>query len=636
VRTPRAPDSGPDEVRVKGVKKKEPTAPKDTIGGKEIRQVPGAFGDAFRAIESLPGVTPIVSGLPYFFVRGAPPGNTGFFIDGVRVPGLFHLGVGPAVMYPAIIDHVDLFKGAYPVSYGRFAGGILSAESVRPAERTHADWTIRLFDAGALVEAPFGKDREGGSPKGSAMVSGRYGYPGLLLSIFAPDAGLAYWDYQSRATYKLSDRDDVSVFAFGSYDKVSQRDETNGVPDDHLSEVLNIQFHRVDLRWDHRTSATGSFRTAMTFGYDRTGSEGFAARSFIFGTRVLSQERLSKAVQIRSGADLNYQSYDFRLGSPGDGGAPTPDEATGSEVGIQKDVNLAAWADMPLKIGSRADVTPGIRADIFTSRGIGKARAVPSLDPRVTTRIGIGPIYHLGAVGIAHQPAAFPVPIPALSFAQLRRGLQSGYHLSQGLEIPMPAELTAQVSGYLHTYTGLVDLAQQCDVEDPKCDPSGVRGRSIGLEMMVKRNLGKRVGGWVSYTLSRSTREGYDAAIRRRRERLSEFDRTHVFNVVLSVDLGKGWRTGGRYTAYSGIPYSTISELLLPNARTPMFHRIDLRVEKRWTQANGRSFALTAEMFNALMMKEAIGVTCTGLPRTCKPEQIGPIAIPSLGFEGTL
>ena len=38
----------------------------------EVRAMPGAFGDSFRAIEALPGVTPLVSGLPYFFVRGAP------------------------------------------------------------------------------------------------------------------------------------------------------------------------------------------------------------------------------------------------------------------------------------------------------------------------------------------------------------------------------------------------------------------------------------------------------------------------------------------------------------------------------------------------------------------------------------
>src|SRR5437868_12442347 len=49
------------------------------------RQLPGALGDPFRAIEISTGVTPIVSGLPYFYVRGAPPGNVGYYFDGVRV-----------------------------------------------------------------------------------------------------------------------------------------------------------------------------------------------------------------------------------------------------------------------------------------------------------------------------------------------------------------------------------------------------------------------------------------------------------------------------------------------------------------------------------------------------------------------
>ncbi|MEI9949386.1 MAG: hypothetical protein WDO74_10485 [Pseudomonadota bacterium] len=32
--------------------------------------------------------------LPFFFVRGAPPGNVGYFLDGIRVPLLFHIALG--------------------------------------------------------------------------------------------------------------------------------------------------------------------------------------------------------------------------------------------------------------------------------------------------------------------------------------------------------------------------------------------------------------------------------------------------------------------------------------------------------------------------------------------------------------
>lgn len=108
-----------------------------------------------------------------------------------------------------------------------------------------------------------------------------------------------------------------------------------------------------------------------------------------------------------------------------------------------------------------------------------------------------------------------------------------------------------------------------------------------------------------------------------------------MFNAVLSVDLGKGWRSGGRYTAYSGVPYSTTSQGGLPDARTPPFHRVDVRLEKLWSWGAGRSIAFTAEMFNVLFRKESVGIICSSHDG-CRPEEIGPIVIPSIGCEGTL
>src|SRR5262249_38733679 len=101
------------EVTIKG----ELTPPgTQTISRAEVRLLPGAFGDPFRAIDVLPGVTPMASGLPFFFVRGAPPGNVGYYLDGIRVPLLYHIGLGPSVIHPAIMDRVDLYPGGYPAA----------------------------------------------------------------------------------------------------------------------------------------------------------------------------------------------------------------------------------------------------------------------------------------------------------------------------------------------------------------------------------------------------------------------------------------------------------------------------------------------------------------------------------------
>ena len=85
-----------------------------TLSKSDVREMPGAFGDAFRAIEALPGVAAVANGVPYFYVRGAPPNNAGYYVDGVRVPLLFHLGLAQSVIHPGLIDHVDFFASAPP------------------------------------------------------------------------------------------------------------------------------------------------------------------------------------------------------------------------------------------------------------------------------------------------------------------------------------------------------------------------------------------------------------------------------------------------------------------------------------------------------------------------------------------
>ena len=153
-----------------------------TLSRTEVRQIPGTFGDPFRAIEIMPGVTPVVSGLPFFFIRGAPPGNVGYFLDGVRVPLLFHVGIGPSAVHPALISRVDLYPGGYPARFGRFSGGIVSGEVAPPATEAHGEGNLRLFDVGALAETPIANG------KGAVLLGGRYSYTALAGGCPRPKA----------------------------------------------------------------------------------------------------------------------------------------------------------------------------------------------------------------------------------------------------------------------------------------------------------------------------------------------------------------------------------------------------------------------------------------------------------------
>jgi hypothetical protein len=87
----------PVEVVVQGSR---PSRSATVVRAEDVRTVPGAFGDPGRVVESMPGISPIQSLIPFYFVRGATPSNTGYWIDGIRVPFVSHTPPGGSSMPP--------------------------------------------------------------------------------------------------------------------------------------------------------------------------------------------------------------------------------------------------------------------------------------------------------------------------------------------------------------------------------------------------------------------------------------------------------------------------------------------------------------------------------------------------------
>jgi hypothetical protein len=168
--------------------------------------------------------------------------------------------------------------------------------------------------------------------------------------------------------------------------------------------------------------------------------------------------------------------------------------------------------------------------------------------------------------------------------------------------------------------------------------------------VLLRRPLSKRLSGWLSYTLSRSTRaehfitlSGGDALA----NVVSDYDRTHMLNAILAYDLGRRWRAGGRFMFLTGTPFSNLAgnvpEPPYNNQRDPSFYRVDARLEKRWSFAGDGYFAFIAEVQNLTLRKETtpFGLSCTGevTPQgqttQCRHSSIGPITLPSVGVEAS-
>ncbi len=643
-----------------------------TMGRAEVRVLPGAFGDPFRAIESLPGVTPIISGLPFFFIRGAPPGNVGYFLDNIRVPYLYHLALGPSVVNPAIVDRVDLYPGGYPAQFGRFAGGIVSGETTLPEDHLHGEAQIRFFDAGALVEAPLGD-------KGAVLAGGRYSYTAAALSLLAPNTTLNYWDYQLRGSYDISPTQHLSLFAFGAYDYLGQIAERIN-PDTGETEtkdrtIFGVEFHRLDLRYDTEVGPRTKLRQAFTLGLDRTAlagpedpstnrqSEGIYSQDILIGSRTRILHRLDENILLRGGIDATMDAYSI------DAGADTGAQALFDILFPPRhDIAVGFYADAIIDAGRKVEFTPGARIDLWGSRGATELSA----DLRLAMGVPLTQRLRLtSAMGLAHQPPAFVLPVPGFAIGELSGGLQKSFQTATGLEAELPLSIKANATFFLNGFFNMNDVLNTAGGDGPDNNedgPNGMNGNgmtgggmngpgpeppkpadqgqgpdgdgaavinqralgnAIGMEIYLRRKLTEQLGGYISYTLSRSTRHfGTSSGVAR-------FDRTHVLNGAISWEPGKGWRLGTRMVFYTGLPLEAETARQWGSDRTAPFFRIDGRIEKRWKLSKRGWISLVLEMLNASLSKEQTGIDCDG-NGNCTPTEIGPVAVPSLGVEGGL
>jgi TonB family protein len=615
---PSAPQSEqPTEVVIRGTRR---AAGLVTLKSGDVRSMPGAFGDPLRVVEAEPGVVPIVSGVPSFFIRGAPPANVAFFIDGIEVPILYHAFLGPSVIHPNVIDSVDFYRGAAPVEYGRFAGPTVAA-NLRPFDPDwHAQGNLRLIDVGGFVEAPFGDCDTPGSatcPRGNARASARYSYTGLVLSLLS-SAALSYWDYQTEVHYALGKHDTLGVFAFGAFDYFRG---TGDVAEN--AGGGRVTFHRVDLRWDHRFSPRTEMRFALTGGYDQSAgadddSTSVSDRSLRARAQITSA--IAGEAKLRTGFDARVDEFQLQT---------RPLTLSFPDFSVlfpsRTDLSGGAYVGVELAPTSSITVVPGVRADVYEVSGT----TAVGVDPRISASFAVSSsvtIEH--SLGIAHQRPNFAAQVPGAQVADLTGGLQEAVLWSSGVRWKLPEDVVATINVFRNGYFDALDPIG--GARDFTLDRTILSRRSniaaAGLEIGISRALTRKLGGFLSYTLSRSEESSG------RRRSVSGFDRPHVLQAALSYDFGRGVRAGARAVLYSGVPELNLegSPHFSTDRRGDPYFRLDMRVEKRWRVGEAGWWSAVGEILNATSTREVIRLDCGSV---CVERFAGPVILPSVGVE---
>jgi hypothetical protein len=567
------------------------------LSDKELTQTPGTFGDPTRVVATLPGVGRSPFGLGYYVVRGANFDNTGFFIDGHPALFLYHLLGGPAVIHPELVGQISFYPGGYPARYGRFATGVIALETKDPPrDRWHLDLEVDVLKASALASIPFDEGR------GAVTVAARRSYFELVLPLVQDDLELSYTDYQVRVGWEPTRDVRLRFLALGAEDRFATG-ESGGSDDSSTLGTFSLGFHRLVAAADWDLARGLTWSNSVAWEYDHTTGQRASqddddlridfAGWFLQGRSWLTVAP-HPALSLEAGLDVIYVDVAADLVAPAPppfGDPPTPAfdpiaiayGIAGPYLGIAPYVS-AAWEPVP---GLR--FIPGVR---FSLDRFGEGFRY-TVDPKVAVRWQVHPDWTLKAMtAVAHQPPAvfqYAEPygdpaIPMVRSLQISGGLEwqpwDGWEVSvEGFvnyldELSRPQDLVTDDDGNLQSAQWVAD----------------VRARAYGMEVLIRKQLGDWAYGWVSYTLSRSERnvppDGW---------RLSTFDQSHVLNLAWSFELGAGWTVGTRFTLTSGTPYFPVRGarydadadryepiFAAEQSRLPLFHRLDLRVDKTW------------------------------------------------------
>lgn len=618
------------------------------LSNEEAARLSHSMGPSFSIVESLPGSVPVFSGVPYMIVRGATPSGTTSFYDGVPLPSLFHLALGPSLIEPFLMGPVQYYPGVAPARYGPRSGGVIFQE---PAE---ASWMrtdtrlleVRLLDSTGLINRKL--------EDGTVSAAWRYGNPGLMLGLLGLDATLSYYNYQVRYETGLSDRTRLLLTVLGSGDQLGER----SAPQDDIS----LASHRFLARLTHRMGAV-QFGSELMVGYDDStlGTELSGS-----GLRVdpdLYLRWRQGSTWLRAGVHMSASAVQLRHGLTGPVEPTRGDRDNRINLDPEDFLDGQPYRSVPIRNVSAAytelHFEPlrdlrfdlGARGDLFLSG----SQADAAFSPSLSARYRLAPTIDLhGGIGLAHRPHTSPLPIPGLNDVALDGGVEGVIQTEAGAELQFGRELKVDITGFYHRYLDVVYLELILDCQgntDPNaaqailtredlasiCRGRGLptaNGESHGVELFVKRDLTRDLSGLLSYTL------GFASATARDGTHFTpQSDVRHLFNTVLQYKLGAGFTLGLRGMFRTGkMAVNTIFDqgtqlVERVEFRLPSFVRADIYA----TYAFRTSFARMEASLgfqNFTFSREAINRDCFAVNRDvqCRVDYQPYIVLPNAGL----
>jgi len=611
---------------------------------REIEKLPTFLGenDPVKVIQLLPGVQSAVDGNG-IFIRGGNNDQNLILYDDVPLYNISHLFGFFSVFNSNSIQNISVYKSAIPSNYG---GRISSVIDVKSETGNLRNWksetNLGLLATNINVQGPIRKDTS------ALNFSFRRTYVDLFQSLFSKNAELnatKYYFYDMNFNYfrKINSNNTISVSSFMGHDNFIYKDQWN--LKNLFENTMDWSTRFIATKWEHHFNSKTSMMLMYALNeYDLN----FGASIYNFTINLSSQNidhiskmifnyHPTKSLTIKYGLEAtrhkispnNFQIQGFKNA-----------ESYNNSIHLYS-LESAGFITGSYMFSKKIDAEIGIRMSSFMQlgdfvRGIydGYGNMLDSIqyrknevvksyfypEPRAsinyhlselsTFNIGFFQNYqylHLAPI----SSLSLPTDIWIASSEQIKP--QEGKQISIGFQQKLknsPVQFSIetyykQMNNLIEYKEGVMSLSSLNNNYDDNFFFG--KGESYGLELFLKKQSG-RFNGWLSYTLSKSTRTF--AEIEDGRTYFAENDRRHNISLVLNYELSKKWALSAIFVYQSGnaitVPLSNyfiqgnIVNTYSPknSFRLAPYHRSDISATYTYKETEKRTGSINFSIYN--------------------------------------
>jgi len=590
------------------------TVSRQNLQAAEINRIPGTAGDAFRALQALPGIGVANDFDGRLYIRGGGPEDNLFYFDRTPLGYPYHFGALVATISSEVINHIDVYAGGFGAEFGSNAQAVIDIHSRRGRRASFGGkFNANPLYSEGLIEGPIGK-------RGSWYLAARRSYVDLLpIEVKQITAFPRFWDYQMKTSFDLSTKHQLNLSAVAADDFFVLKLGLDDVNEDptlvgkaHFKDSFSVQgIHLRSTFTDSLTSNLSISRGDDTF--DIEFGDGYFMRfePTQYALREDLTYRLTPKHQLESG--LLFSTGQWRASSffsrPPDEGSPgfifTFEEKVELDVNERFDL-IEGYLQSRHSLFAFLSIGLGLRLNYFN------LTEQLSVVPRGSIKFNIpnGPAIRFAYGKYEQSPHPYHI-LPKIGNPDVKQSEAVHYILEVERQLSQTTGL--KVAGYHKELRDLITRGQEFAYLNQG------EGLARGLEVFLHHRARKKFFGWASYAYSVSKRRDSPSE----KERLYSYDQTHVATLTASYKPTPTWEIGAKWQYSTGNPYTPVinadikphpvtgSLLYVPiygetnSARLPPFHRLDFRINKSFI-FNNWQMGIFLEILNAYNRKNVL------------------------------